>query len=144
VTAPDVVGDPETTWQRSKPVLQRLRALGVRAALVAQDGLEDRPDCIDWDAFDCLFIGGRPSPKVPNGQRRKPEWKDSPGCARLVLEALARGKYVHVGRVNSQRRYDHFAYLGVDSVDGTYLAFGPDVNLPKLQRWIAADLQEAA
>ena len=26
--------------------------------------------------------------------------------------------------------------MGCDSVDGTYLAFGPDVNTPKLVGWL--------
>ncbi|MGH9823884.1 MAG: hypothetical protein ACREDR_11615, partial [Blastocatellia bacterium] len=55
-TAPDVVGDCEQTWERSRPVLPANRKLGYAAALVAQDGIEDK--AIPWDAFDCLFVGG--------------------------------------------------------------------------------------
>jgi hypothetical protein len=29
------------------------------------------------------------------------------------------------------------ASWGCDSVDGTYLTFGPRINLPKLLRWLA-------
>jgi hypothetical protein len=136
-TAPDVLGDPEATLRLSLPELPKLRALGVRAALVAQDGLEDLT--VPWDAFDCLFVGGRP-PAV----KGQPEWKDSPGAARLILEALARGKFVHAGRVNSQLRYDRMASLGVHSCDGTFLAYGPTVNLPRLCAWIDAPVPAIA
>lgn len=121
-TAPDVLADPAETWRRSEPVLPVLRELGHRAALVAQDGLADPP----WDEFDCLFVGGTTG------------WKLAEGTWRLALEAKARGKWVHLGRVNSWRRYGAaHASAAYDSADGTYLGWGPDTNLPKLARWIA-------
>lgn len=40
------------------------------------------------------------------------------------------------GRVNSWKRLAHAASKGVDSVDGTFLAFGPDVRTPDLLGWI--------
>lgn len=120
-TAPDVVGDAEATLARSIPFLPAIRALGYPAALVAQDGLENLD--VPWDAFDVLFIGGTTA------------WKLGPHAADLIRQAKAHGKWVHVGRVNSNRRFLRFELLGVDSVDGTYLTFGPDVNLPKLLRW---------
>lgn len=43
-----------------------------------------------------------------------------------------------MGRVNSLRRLRHAAAIGCDSADGTYLAFGPDRNLPRLLDWIGA------
>jgi hypothetical protein len=122
-TAPDKVGDPVTTWERSAPILPELRKLGVRAALVGQDGLETLP--VAWDAFDCFFIGGSTA------------WKLGPGAAALAREARRRGKWVHMGRVNSGRRYAYAAELGCDSVDGTFLAYGPTKNLPRLLSWVA-------
>jgi hypothetical protein len=41
-----------------------------------------------------------------------------------------------IGRVNSGKRYRRFAELGADSCDGTFLAFGPRANLPKLLGWV--------
>jgi hypothetical protein len=130
-TAPDVVCDPEETWRRSKPILPVLRDHGYIAALVAQDGLEDP----DWDAFDCLFVGG------------STEWKLSEATYRLAAEAKERGKWVHMGRVNSETRFaaaeDSGAY---HSADGTFVGFAPDVNLPKVARWLSrrqASLWEA-
>lgn len=120
-TAPDVVGDAAATLARSAPHLPTIRALGYPAALVAQDGLEDRD--IPWDTFDVLFIGG------------STEWKLSAAAAAITREAKRRGKWVHMGRVNSARRWGYAEHIGCDSVDGTFLVFGPDANLPRLRSW---------
>lgn len=65
------------------------------------------------------------------------DWKLSPVAAGLVREAKARSKWVHMGRVNSRRRWSYAEYIGCDSADGTFLAFGPDVNLPRLTAWVS-------
>lgn len=121
-TAPDVVGDAKATHERSTPWLPKIRALGYKVAYVAQDGLEELT--VPWDDFDCLFIGG------------STEWKLGHHAKALVAEAKARGKWVHMGRVNSNKRYRYAKSIGCDSADGTYLTFGPDKNLPKLLSWI--------
>lgn len=41
-----------------------------------------------------------------------------------------------MGRVNSLRRLHYAVSIGCDSVDGTYLAHGPDTNLPRLLGWL--------
>jgi hypothetical protein len=120
--APDVVGDAAATLTRSAPFLPAIRGKGLPAAFVAQDGLEDLP--VPWDDFDALFIGGTTT------------WKLGPTARALVGEAKARGKWVHMGRVNSERRYTYAAWIGCDSADGTFLTFGPDVNLPRLRAWL--------
>ena len=127
-TAPDVVGDAAATLARSAPFLPLIRAMGYPAALVAQDGLEDLD--IPWDDFDVLFIGG------------STEWKLGPAARHLIKQAKDRGKWVHMGRVNSQRRYRYAHEIGCDSVDGTYLTFGPDINLPKLLTWSRIEDQQ--
>lgn len=121
-TAPDVVGDAAATLERSAPWLPRIRELGVPAALVAQDGLEF--ESIPWDSFDVLFLGG------------STEWKVSIFARDLADQALARGKWVHMGRVNSLKRTKLAAEWGCHSIDGTFLAFGPDVNLPIVLDWM--------
>jgi hypothetical protein len=123
-TAPDVVGDAEATMVKSLPMFPLLRAEGYRAALVAQDGLEDID--VPWDEFDCLFIGGTT------------QWKLSEAAYQLAVEAENRGKWTHMGRVNSWRRLKAAAVSGYDSADGTYLVFGPDFLLPKLNAWLDA------
>jgi hypothetical protein len=126
-TAPDVVGDAAATLERSAPVLPKVRAAGYPAALVGQDGLERLP--VPWDAFDCLFVGGTDA------------WKLSEGAYALVAEARARGKWAHMGRVNSLRRLRAAELAGYDSADGTFLKYGPAKNLPRVQGWFRA-LQE--
>lgn len=121
-TALDVVGDAKETFARSVPCFAPIRKLGYKAAYVAQDGCENDPALTPWDDFDCLFIGGTT------------EWKLSEGARSLGVEARKRGKWVHMGRVNSRRRFLTAANF-CDSADGTFLAFGPDVNLPKVLRW---------
>lgn len=121
--APDVVADAAATIERSRPWLPKIRALGYPAAFVAQDGQEHLP--VPWDEFDALFIGG------------STEWKLGVHARRLVREAKARGKHVHMGRVNSAQRWRYAEAIGCDTADGTYLTFGPDTNLPKLLGWMA-------
>lgn len=121
-TAPDVVGDAAATLTRSAPFLPQIRALGYPAALVAQDGLEDLE--IPWDDFDVLFLGGTT------------EWKLGAHARALAGEAKARGKRVHMGRVNSERRFRYAVAIGCDSADGTFLTYGPDRRLPDLLAWV--------
>ena len=128
-TAPDVVGDAGATMVRSLPWLPKIRALGFPAALVAQDGLEHLD--VPWDDFDCLFIGGTT------------EWKLGPVARDLGAEAQMRGKWVHMGRVNSEKRYRYAHAIGCDSADGTFLVFGPDKNLPRLKTWLRSADQGA-
>lgn len=121
-TAPDVLGDAEATWARSQPWLDKIRELGFPAALVAQDGFDS--DAVDWDAFDALFTGGTD------------DFKLSERAHSAAQEAKAKGKWTHMGRVNSWRRIRLAAEVGYDSVDGTFVAFGPDKRVPELMSWL--------
>lgn len=121
-TAPDVLGDAEATWRRSAPIFPVIRSLGYRAALVAQNGID--PHYLEWDAFDTLFLGGDTSFKL------------SPATHGLVQQAKARGKWVHMGRVNSFKRLQLATHWGCDSADGTYIRFAPNVYLPRVCGWL--------
>jgi len=157
VTAPDIPGDPWGSFDRAYATFPLIRALGYQVALVAQDGfdlLED--DRWDWDLFDWLFIGGSTAWKVcgeytcsgygylgPGTARPEDaDWLD--GAFEAVRLAKAAGKRVHMGRVNGPRRYALAGEWGCDSVDGTFLAHAPSVNLPKLMGWVGADDELAA
>lgn len=122
-TAPDVVGDAAATLTRSAPFLPVIRRLGLPAALVAQDGLESLS--VPWGDFDVLFLGG------------STQWKLSAAAADLTAQARARGRRVHMGRVNSWQRWQVADAFGCDTCDGTFLAFGPDQLLPHVLRWTA-------
>lgn len=121
-TAPDAFGDAARTLELARPCLPCIRDIGYRAALVAQPWMTAAET--PWDEFDVLFIGG------PN------EWQHSTQIEELVREARTQGKPVHMGRVNGLRRMRYAVSLGCDSADGTFLRYGPDVNAPRLARWL--------
>jgi hypothetical protein len=133
---------------RSRPFLREVRRLGVPVALVAQNGLT--PAQAPWAEIDCLFLGGcRTCPRCgwwpeaatligrtcPHCGASTPEWKTSPAAHRLALAAHRRGVRLHMGRVNSRRRWRTAEVFGAASCDGTFLANGPDRNLPRLLAW---------
>jgi hypothetical protein len=120
-TAPDVVADAKATLRRSY-MLAWIRHAGFPAAFVAQDGLEDGR--VPWDDFDALFLGG------------STRWKLGPAARALAGEARRRGKWLHMGRVNSLRRLRYADAIGCHSCDGTYLTYAPDANLPRLLGWL--------
>ena len=115
------MGDHEATLIRSAPWLPKIRALGFPAAFVIQDGATI--DTIPWDDFDAVFIGGTT------------DFKLSDTALDIIRAAKDRGKWVHVGRVNSRRRFLRFSSIA-DSCDGTFLTFGPRIRLPELLGWI--------
>jgi hypothetical protein len=119
-TAPDVVGDATSTLLLSAPMYHRIRAAGYPVALVAQDGLERLREFIPWHDFDALVIGGTTA------------WKLGEAVVELVAEAKRRGKWVHMGRVNSLKRLRYAASIGCDSADGTVLQFDPN---RKVRHW---------
>lgn len=121
-TAPDVVGGGLESLKRSLPLLPPIRHIGFKPALVAQDGMVSSD--LPWDDFDVLFVGGTT------------DWKLSEAASELARESKRRGKHTHLGRVNSRKRLRFAKAVGYDSVDGTYLTFGPRVNLERLLRWL--------
>lgn len=119
--APDVVADASATLTLAEEWLPKLRTLGVPAALVAQDGLEKLP--IPWDEFDTLFVGGSTA------------WKLGHDAALLLDQARQRGKWTHVGRVNSVRRASRLLVYP-DSVDGTAWAKHPPSYARHWRSWV--------
>ena len=108
-TVPDVVADATATARQFEVWWRAPSRRGLPAALVAQDGLERLGDWLAsaWPRLDALFIGG------------STQWKLGPHAERLAAEARDRGKWVHMGRVNSARPMRYAASIGCDSVDGT-------------------------
>lgn len=119
---PDVVADAAATLTLSRRWIPEVQALGYPIAYVAQDGAEHTPP--PWGSFDVLFLGGTD------------DWKLGPHAANLTTQARSLGLGVHMGRVNSERRFQYARLIGCTSVDGTYLTYGPDVNLPRLRSWL--------
>lgn len=106
VTVPDVVAAGRRTLE-----IWRYRHSIVRnwpLALVAQDGMEDLE--IPWGEMDAVFIGGGDP------------WKDSKASLDIVKTAKTLGKHVHVGRINTAKRFKLFADVGADTCDGSGVA----------------------
>lgn len=122
VTAPDVPFDADGTVARFEQYGARTKALGAPVAFITQDGMgvEDVP----WSDIDALFVGGSTA------------WKTGYESGALLNRARERGVWTHMGRVNSYSRYRAAETMGCDSADGTFLAFGPDANWPRLRGWL--------
>jgi hypothetical protein len=146
--APDVVADHGATLERSWPMLRRIRGLGLPVALCAQNGAE--ADDLPWDYLDAVFLAGivecapcrwvpqvedLPVDRCPMGHEVG-EWKEGAAAAGIAAEAKRLGKWIHMGRVNTQARMMIAKRMGCDSADGTFLTYGPDVNLPRLLSWL--------
>ena len=117
-TVPDVVGNHTETLAKWPLWSKQVKELGYKTAFILQNGCT--PSEVPWDECDAVFVGGDTN------------WKLGGEAYLVVSEAKKRGHWVHMGRVNSLRRIQTAQMWGCDSVDGTYLAFGPDVNTPKL------------
>jgi hypothetical protein len=124
VVAPDVVGDAAQTLALFTDWTPRIRAYGFPVALAAQDGLTSA--AVPWADLDALFVGGTTAFKL------------SPAMRALAHEAKARGKWLHMGRVNTRRRFRYALALGCDSIDGSRFSRWADTALPLAQRWLGA------
>lgn len=120
----DPVGGSDThdatleLWRFWSP---RIRRIGHAPAFVCQPGCDvgDVPE----DAA-ILFLGGDNAYKL------------GPVAASICQHYRTKGRWLHMGRVNSRKRFTTARHFGCHSVDGTYLTFGPDKNLPRLLAWL--------
>jgi hypothetical protein len=119
-TVPDVVADHDATMERWRKYSELVASLRYPLAFVGQNGATESN--VPWDEFDCFFIGG------------DTRWKMGEAFP-LALAAHERGKWVHVGRINSGHRFLEWASFA-DSCDGTILSFGPKKNLSRVTEWI--------
>jgi hypothetical protein len=106
VTAPDIVGSARRTleiWRH-----RHRFADSWPVAFVVQDGAEDID--IPWCDMAAVFIGGRDP------------WKDSQAALDIVKTAKVLGVHVHVGRVNTAKRFRLFRDAGADTCDGSGIA----------------------
>ena len=121
VACPDVVGSAAKTLSKFWSWREEITLRGFPVALVLQDGQENLE--MPWTYVDAVFVGG------------STEWKLSCHAETLIQEAKARGKWVHMGRVNTKSRYRHAVECGVDSVDGTGFSRFPDVYISMERKW---------
>lgn len=115
---PDVVGDHKETLYRYAQFYNPVKKLGYKCAFVCQDGCvpKEIPPC------DAIFIGG------------STVWKMSPEARECIKEGQKRGVQVHIGRVNSAKRYAYFLLQGADSFDGTSYCFAPDIVTKQIEK----------
>lgn len=115
VALPDVVGSARRTLELFEHYRYDARICKFPIALVIQNGQEDLP--IQWHLIDAIFVGGDDRFKMSN------EAKQIIQCAQRL------DKWVHIGRVNSVERWQHFEEMECDSFDGT------GISQFSLQRW---------
>jgi hypothetical protein len=122
VVVPDQVGSHESTaylFERWLVKLARERLLDLPLAFVLQDGITG-PEDVPWGDIEAVFVGGTTGFK-----------EDEVGLLGVVEEAKARGKWVHLGRVNGRRRLWLALAMDCDSVDGSSLSRFPRTWIPK-------------
>lgn len=105
-TVPDVVSDHHATLELFRQWIPIYTELGYPAAFVLQDGIGGAGD-VPWSDIAAVFIGG------------STRFKYSDVVRQIVNEAKRRGKWVHMGRVNTLKRIVYAASIGCDSTDGT-------------------------
>lgn len=121
VTAPDVVADHAATLERFRTWEPRLRAYGWPVAFVLQDGCQ--VSAVPWARCDAVFVGG------------STEFKVSDTARDLVACAKARGKWTHMGRVNTKRRIRLADSWGIDSFDGSGFSKWAAARIPLGLAW---------
>lgn len=132
VSVPDVVGDAVATMRQFELWAPALERRGLPVALVAQDGIGDLDRWLaqTWPRLAALFIGGTT------------QYKLSAEAEALGREAKERGLWLHMGRVNSRKRFDYARAIGCDSVDGTKFSRWRDRWLPNALTWHTDNLQQ--
>lgn len=118
IVAPDVMQDPQKTFENFVKWKEILKDWPV--AYVAQDGQEN----YKYPEFDWLFIGG------------STKWKMGKGAIKCIEYAHSINKPVHVGRVNSKKRYEYFRKLACKSCDGTHPIYEPNTAKIRIAEWM--------
>lgn len=121
VAAPDVVAQPIETLRRFRLWEPMIHALGFPVALVGQDGL--KVSQVPWDSLDAFFVGG------------STDWKLGTAARDLVSYAQSKGKWCHMGRVNSRKRMHYAERIGCDSIDGQSFSVWSERYVPKAIEW---------
>jgi hypothetical protein len=105
VSVPDKVADAHQTNKLFSHWEPKLK--GWPLAYVAQDHLvlSDVP----WDSIVCVFIGGS-------------TWFKMNRAEEIISSAKDKGKWVHMGRVNTVTRFLYCERIGCNSIDGSGIA----------------------
>lgn len=104
VTVPDKVGSHDETVKLFNLYAPTLSTWP--RAFVLQDGC-NKISSVPWDKIIAIFVGG------------STEYKLSLLVEEIIQYAKSIGKWVHVGRVNTPKRFKNFLSQNVDSIDGS-------------------------
>lgn len=115
---PDAVGDHDATMLLFRAWIGTYHALSYPPAFVLQNGVTTR--AVPWDSSAAVFVGGDTAFKYSDVVRE------------IISEAKRRGKWVHMGRVNSARRIRYAQSIGCDSFDGTGCSIAPRQRIAEL------------
>jgi hypothetical protein len=123
VTAPDAAtmtpSGPVVSWEGTLWLWRSWRSAllrrGLPLAIVLQDGATVQT--IPWDEISAVFLGG------------STRWKEGTEALGLLDEAKRRGKWRHVGRINTQRR-ERLLWPHCESFDGGQYSSWPDTHIP--------------
>lgn len=116
VACPDVVGDAKQTLDLFFKWNKIIKNFNLPVALVLQDGM--RVDDIPFEMIDSIFIGGSTKYKLGEEVRN------------ICKEAKQRNIWIHMGRVNSNKRLQYAIDIGCDSADGSGYSMFPDKKIP--------------
>ena len=112
IVAPDAMGDWKKTLRHFDTFTNLHKFPKTKLAIVLQDWCDAIPnghDEVPWDDIVCVFVGGTD------------KFKYSRQCMEICEEAKRRGKWVHVGRVNTVKNIVYW-YDIADSFDGSGIA----------------------
>jgi len=123
VMVPDVLADWRATLRRFWLLVWIPRLLGYPVALVTQDGLTS--DRVPWWLIDCLFVGG------------SDQHKRGPEAYQLAIAGRQRGKWIHVGRVNSGAAMIKY-FSWANSYDGTTFSRHPHQQVKSIESGLSA------
>ena len=121
VASPDRVADAEMTLELFHGWRSHFCHLGLRTALVLQDGMTEQD--VPWSALEAVFVGGTD------------QYKFSPDSYRICQRAKQLEKWVHFGRVNSKRKRALADDFHADSVDGLQWSFYTQKYLAQGVEW---------
>jgi hypothetical protein len=130
VTAPDAATmtptGPVVSWEGTLWLWRSWRSAltrrGLPLAIVLQDGAT--VETIPWGEISAVFLGGSTA------------WKEGSTAIGLLAEAKRRGKWRHIGRINTQRR-ERLLWPHCESFDGGQYSQWPDTHIPPCLRRLA-------
>jgi len=113
IAIPDVLYNARETLEQYGRYKEEVKEMGYKRAIVTQDGMREKD--IPWEEIEAIFVGG--SDKHKRGKEG----------GRLIRSAKERGKWVHIGRINSAKSIEKFK--SANSWDGTTICFEPQMAI---------------